>query len=99
MNKTLFPARIEIYSWHTCPYCVRAKMLLDHKGVSYTEYFVEHDADATRKMITRAQGRRSVPQIFINDRAIGGYQELAALHQGGTLDELLQQPPPKENDA
>lgn len=94
MSANVFPAHIEIYSWRSCPYCVRAKMLLDHKGVAYTEYFVDTDADAAQQMKTRAPGRRSVPQIFINNQAIGGYQELAALHRSGELDSMLRQAPP-----
>jgi glutaredoxin 3 len=90
-----YPARIkanvEIYTWATCPYCIRAKLLLWWKGVKFTEYKIDGDAEARTKMAEKANGRRSVPQIFINDRHIGGCDDLYALDAKGGLDTLLQQ--------
>ncbi len=82
--------KIEIYTKKTCSYCVRAKQLLDHKSVSYTEIRVDEDPKDLEMMLLRAEGRRSVPQIFINDRGIGGCDDLYALDQAGKLDALLQ---------
>jgi glutaredoxin 3 len=81
---------ITIYTTPACPYCVRAKELLARKGVTaYQELDVSQDAVLREAMTARAGGRRSVPQIFINDRHIGGYDDLAALERAGGLDELL----------
>jgi len=80
---------VEIYTWRTCPFCVRAKQLLDRKGVAYTEYSVDGDEPARDAMAARGNGRRSVPQIFIADQHIGGCDELHALERAGTLDALL----------
>jgi len=83
-------AKVEIYTWRTCPYCVAAKTLLRCKGVAYTEHRIDGDEQARRAMIRRAEGRRTVPQIFINDRPIGGFDRLAALQFKGRLSELLE---------
>ena len=80
---------VEIYTWRTCPFCVRAKLLLDRKGVAYTEYSVDGDEPAREAMAARGNGRRSVPQIFIADQHIGGCDELHALERAGKLDALL----------
>ena len=83
-------ANVEIYTWKTCPYCRRAKQLLDYKGVDYTEYQIYGDENARDAMVARGtNGRRSVPQIFINDKHIGGSDDLYYLEQQGELDELL----------
>ena len=83
-------ANVEIYTWKTCPYCRRAKQLLDYKGVDYTEYQIDGDENARDAMVARGtNGRRSVPQIFINDKHIGGSDDLYYLEQQGELDELL----------
>lgn len=82
-------ANVEIYTWATCPYCIRAKLLLWWKGVKFTEYKIDGDAEARTKMAERANGRRSVPQIFLNDRHIGGCDDLYALDAKGGLDSLL----------
>ena len=82
-------ATIEIYTTKVCPYCVRAKSLLDRKGASYTEIDVSEDADLRLKMTERAGGRRTVPQIFINGQSIGGSDDLHALDAEGKLDPLL----------
>jgi glutaredoxin 3 len=83
-------ATVEIYTWRTCPFCVRAKALLDKKGVEYTEYAIDGDEAARSKMAQRAQGRRSVPQVFINDQHVGGCDDLYALNAQGKLDPMLQ---------
>ena len=80
---------VEIYTWRTCPFCVRAKQLLDRKGVAFTEYSVDGDEPARDAMAERGNGRRSVPQIFIADQHIGGCDELHALERAGKLDALL----------
>jgi len=82
-------ADVEIYTWQTCPYCIRAKLLLRWKGVNFTEYKIDGDQAARSRMADRANGRRSVPQIFINDRHVGGCDELYALDSQGQLDDLL----------
>jgi len=75
---------IEIYSTQTCPYCVRAKTLLQSKGLAYTETDVTEDLDKVSEMIERS-GRQTVPQIFIDGDAIGGFLELASLNATGRL--------------
>jgi len=84
-------ANVEIYTWQTCPYCIRAKLLLWWKGVEYTEYKIDGDGGARIRMAQRANGRKTVPQIFINDQHIGGCDELYALDTKGGLDPLLTQ--------
>jgi glutaredoxin 3 len=81
------PARVEMYSTASCPFCVRAKRLLDARGIAYRDIDVGSD-DALRADVVRRSGRRTVPQIFIDGRAIGGFEELAALDAGGQLEEL-----------
>ncbi len=79
---------VEIYTKFACPYCYRAKSLLDAKGVKYEE----HDASggsARAEMLSRANGRTTVPQIFIDDRHIGGCDDLLALDAAGKLDAML----------
>jgi glutaredoxin 3 len=82
-------ANVEIYTWTTCPFCIRAKALLAKKGVDYTEYVIDGDEAARGQMATRANGRRSLPQIFINNRHVGGCDDLYALNAQGKLDSLL----------
>ena len=82
-------AQVEIYTWQTCPYCIRAKMLLSWKGVKFTEYKIDGDGAARVKMAERANGKRSVPQIFINNQHIGGCDDLYRLDRQGNLDLLL----------
>jgi glutaredoxin 3 len=82
--------KVEIYTWSSCPFCIRAKSLLDKKGVEYTEYTIDGDEDARAVMAKRSQGRRSLPQIFINEQHIGGCDDLYALNAQGKLDPLLQ---------
>lgn len=82
--------KVEIYTWATCPYCIRAKALLQSKGVNFIEYSVDGDEPARDAMAKRGNGKRSVPQIFINERHIGGCDDLHALDAQGGLDPLLQ---------
>jgi glutaredoxin 3 len=83
-------AKVEIYTTPTCPYCHAAKSLLQDKGVDYTEITVL-DPDLREIMTHRAHGRRTVPQIFIGDTHVGGYDDMAALDRRGGLDPLLAQ--------
>jgi glutaredoxin 3 len=81
-------ATVIIYSKEQCPYCVAAKQLLKAKGVNYEEIRIDLDPSQRDIMIARS-GRRTVPQIFINDQAIGGYDDMAALEKAGKLNALL----------
>ena len=81
--------RVEIYSKFMCPYCARAKQLLASKGVAFEEYEISMDAPKRAEMMQRANGRHTVPQIFIDDRHVGGSDDLAALDRAGKLDPLL----------
>ena len=81
--------RVEIYTKGTCPYCARARKLLDDKGVSYDEYEISRDMDKRAEMIERANGRSTVPQIFIDGRHVGGSDDLAELERQGQLDPML----------
>lgn len=82
-------ADIEIYTTHVCAYCERARRLLTAKGAAYREIFVDEDADLLDSMIKRAGGRKTVPQIFIDGRHVGGFDDLNALDKSGELDPLL----------
>ena len=83
-------ANVEIYTWTYCPFCIRAKALLDNKGVEYQEYNIDGDEAARAEMAQRANGKRSLPQIFIDDRHIGGCDDIHALEAQGELDSLLE---------
>ena len=82
-------AKVEIYTWQACPFCIRAKELLKRKGVSYVEYSIDGDQSARIAMSQRAEGRTTVPQVFINDKGIGGCDDLQSLEQNNQLDNLL----------
>lgn len=83
-------AEIVIYSTKVCPFCVRAKDLLKQKGQSkFTEIDVSADAALREEMMSKAGGRRTVPQIFINGEHVGGFDDLAELDSAGKLDEML----------
>jgi glutaredoxin 3 len=82
-------ARVEIYTTLFCPYCARAKALLEKKGVTYENIDVIEQPDRRQEMLQRAGGRTSVPQIFIDDEHIGGSDELVALDRTGKLDAKL----------
>lgn len=79
---------IVMYTTGMCPYCVRAKRLLQGKGVQWEELRIDGDRDLMQEMMTRSQ-RRTVPQIFIDDYHVGGYDDLAELDAFGKLDPLL----------
>lgn len=83
-------AKVEIYTTPTCPYCHAAKSLLNEKGVDYTEITVL-DPELRDAMTKRANGRRTVPQIFVGETHVGGYDDMAALDRQGGLDPLLAQ--------
>ena len=82
-------ARIEIYTKFLCPYCTRAKSLLKGKGVDFEEYDITMGGPRRAEMLERSHGRTTVPQVFIDDRHIGGSDDLAALDRAGLLDPLL----------
>jgi glutaredoxin 3 len=80
---------VEIYTKAFCPYCWRAKKLLDSKGVEYREIPVDFGGEMRERMIERAKGRMTVPQIFIREYHVGGCDDLVALDRAGRLDELI----------
>lgn len=82
-------ATVEIYTKAFCPYCSRAMRLLAEKGVTPTEHDITYGGPQRQEMITRASGRTTVPQVFIDGRHIGGSDDLAALDRQGGLDPLL----------
>ncbi len=82
-------AEIEIYSSMFCPFCHRAKRLLSEKGVDFIEIDVDMDGARRREMIERANGRHTVPQVFIDGTHVGGSDDLAALDRDGKLDPML----------
>lgn len=82
-------ADITIYTTFLCPYCARAKSLLDKKGAKYNEIDVSYDAALREAMTAKAGGRRTVPQIFIGETHVGGCDDLYALESAGKLDPLL----------
>jgi len=82
-------SKVEIYSGDFCPYCVRAKSLLKQKGIAFTEYNVKKEADKRDEMLSRTNGARTIPQIFINDRHVGGCDDLYALDKKGELTTWL----------
>ena len=86
MNAT---ADIVMYSTGWCPYCLRARALLERKGAAFREIKIDEDPAEREAMLARSGGRRTVPPIFIGDRHVGGFDELYALEKAGTLDELL----------
>ncbi len=81
-------AKVEVYTKQNCPYCVRAKALLQRKGVAYAEIDVEAD-DARRAWLVEASGQRTVPQIFVDGRPLGGFSDVDALDRQGKLDAIL----------
>lgn len=78
-----------VYSKDYCPYCVKAKTLLKQKGASFREIDVMRDPNALQEMLAKSGGRKTVPQVFIGGRHIGGFDDLHALDQAGKLDALL----------
>ncbi|KKZ13119.1 MAG: glutaredoxin [Candidatus Synechococcus spongiarum SP3] len=83
-------AKVEIYTTSWCPFCRRALALLDGKAVTYTNIDVEEGRGRKRAMRLRSGGKTTVPQVFVDDRHIGGYEELQAAEDSGRLDALLQ---------
>jgi glutaredoxin 3 len=82
-------APITIYTTTYCPYCVRAKQLLASKGLTFKEIDVTTDPDLRVKLVEKAEGRKTVPQIFINDQPIGGFDDLSHKNSTGELDKIL----------
>lgn len=82
-------AKVEIYTKWGCPYCVRAKGLLDAKGVAYTEYDITMGGPKRAEMLERAPGATTVPQVFVNDQGLGGCDDIHALDRAGKLDPIL----------
>jgi glutaredoxin 3 len=87
-ERTFFMPKVVIYSTTVCPYCVRAKALLDRKGVVYEEKMIDGNRELMREMLERSK-RRTVPQIFIDEYHVGGYDDMAALDSAGELNILL----------
>ena len=82
-------SKVEIYTWQYCPFCIRAKSLLKKKNIAFTEYKIDGDEDARALMIESADGRRTLPQIFIDNEGIGGCDDLYTLEKKNKLDALL----------
>ncbi len=78
--------KAKIYSTKICPYCVRAKMLLEKRNIKYIEYKVDEDSEKYMEMLELSDGRQSVPQIFLDEKHIGGYDDLVDLDMEGGLD-------------
>lgn len=88
MRWEILMPKVEIYTTQWCPYCHAAKLLLEEKGVAYEELDAQ-DSEVRTAMVQRAHGRRTVPQIFIGETHVGGYDDMAALERRGQLDPLL----------
>jgi len=82
-------ANVIIYSTKVCPYCIRAKQFFESRSIDYTELRVDEDQHLRQEMETKSGGRRTVPQIFINDQHVGGYDDLMAMARTDALDKLL----------
>jgi glutaredoxin 3 len=80
---------IVMYSTGWCPYCVRARALLERKGLAFREIKIDADPAERDAMLARSGGRRTVPQIFVGDHHVGGFDDLYALDKAGKLDELI----------
>ena len=87
------PQDVVMYSTGWCPYCERARELLARKGISVQEIDIDEDPAQREVMLQRSGGRRTVPQIFIGERHVGGFDDLAALERAGELDKLLGKDP------
>ena len=81
--------QVTMYTKTFCGYCMAAKRFLANHGIEFEEINIQSDPELRREMLDRAEGRFTVPQIFIGDQAVGGYTELRALGRSGELDELL----------
>lgn len=84
-------AVVTLYTTRYCPFCIRAKALLDHKGVAYTDISVDNNLTLRQEMMVKS-GRHTVPQIWIGEHHVGGCDDLMALERSGDLDELLAAP-------
>ncbi len=82
-------AEVELYTTKYCPYCTRARALLQRKGVAYVDIDINDEPDRRSEMVRRANGRSTVPQIFIDGDHIGGCDDLVALDRAGRLDRKL----------
>lgn len=83
-------SKIEVYSTAVCPYCVAAKNLLKSRGLEWVEVRIDTDTAERDAMLARSGGRRTVPQIFVNDQHVGGYDDLVAADRSGKLAQLLE---------
>ncbi len=92
-------AKIEMYTKNYCPYCVNAKALFERKGATFFEYNLDQRPELVAGMQERNPGARTVPQIFINNEAIGGFDQLNALDKKGELDDMLETPPGEDDDS
>ncbi len=81
--------KVEIYTTRICPYSLKAKALLEEKGVSFSEFRIEGNQDRTAEAKQRSGGRETVPQIFIDNEHVGGYHELSTMELEGKLDRML----------
>lgn len=84
-------SQVTLYTTSMCPYCVRAKRLLERKGVPYVEFNLDGDWDGRQELVKRAGGSRTVPQIWVGEVHVGGFDDLNALDRRGQLDPLLEQ--------
>ena len=82
-------SEVYLYTTRYCPFCIRAKQLLDHKGVSYRDIPVDNNPALRSEMTKKAGGQHTVPQIWVNNHHVGGCTELMALERAGQLDVLL----------
>lgn len=82
-------AKVEIYTWDNCPFCKRTIELFDKKGIKYIRYRIDGDEEAREKMAQKTNGKRSVPQVFIDGKHIGGCDDTHALEEKGELDKLI----------
>jgi glutaredoxin 3 len=89
MGDAMSDSDVVVYSTGWCPYCERAKALLGRKDVAFRDVKIDEDPVERDLMLARSGGRRTVPQIFIGDRHVGGYDDLYALDKSGELDKLL----------
>ena len=81
--------KVEVYTWDNCPYCIRVIDLFDKKGVKYVRYRIDGDEDARTKMSARANGKISLPQVFIDNKHIGGCDDTYALNEKEQLDPII----------
>lgn len=89
----LIKANVEIYTWAACPFCIRAKLLLWWKGVNFIEHKIDGNNEARELMAQRSNGKRTVPQIFVNKKHLGGCDDIFELDSREALDSLLYESP------